>query len=67
MSKCILGTAVAAAVALAIAPVQAKELGAVTAPQQTNTLAKSLLEKEGFKYGGTIDVFDAGPVMECRR
>ena len=29
--------------------------------------AKRLLEKEGFKYNGTIDIFDAGPVMECRR
>ena len=44
MSKRILGTAVMAAAALAVAPVQAKELGAVTALQQTNTLAKSFLE-----------------------
>ena len=29
--------------------------------------AKRLLEQEGFKYNGTIDIFDAGPVMECRR
>ncbi len=29
--------------------------------------AKKLLEKEGFSYQGTIDIFDAGPVMECER
>ena len=44
MTKRILGAAITAAVALAVAPVQAKELGAVTALQQTNTLAKSFLE-----------------------
>ena len=29
--------------------------------------AKRLLEKEGFNYRGTIDIFDAGPIMECER
>lgn len=29
--------------------------------------AKRLLEKEGFKYKGSIDIFDAGPIVECER
>lgn len=29
--------------------------------------AKKLLEREGFSYLGTVDIFDAGPVMECER
>lgn len=29
--------------------------------------AQKLLEREGFSYQGTIDIFDAGPVMECDR
>lgn len=29
--------------------------------------AQKLLEREGFSYQGTIDIFDAGPVMECNR
>ena len=36
-------------------------------PHDEAAPAKRLLEKEGFKYNGTIDIFDAGPVMECRR
>ena len=44
MSRRILGTAIVTAAALAVAPAQAKDLGAVTALQQTNTLAKSFLK-----------------------
>lgn len=29
--------------------------------------ARALLEKEGFRYKGSIDVFDGGPVLECER
>lgn len=29
--------------------------------------ARKLLEREGFSYQGTVDIFDAGPVMECER
>ena len=36
-------------------------------PHDEAAPAKSLLEKEGFFYGGAVDIFDAGPVMECRR
>ena len=36
-------------------------------PHDEAAPAKRLLEKEGFKFDGTIDIFDAGPVMECRR
>ena len=36
-------------------------------PHDEAAPAQSLLEKEGFKYSGTVDIFDAGPVMECRR
>ena len=36
-------------------------------PHKDSAPAKRLLEKEGFKYQGTIDIFDAGPVMECER
>ena len=43
MSKLVLGTVALTATALAFAPAQAKDLNAVTALQQTNTLAKSFL------------------------
>jgi arginine N-succinyltransferase len=36
-------------------------------PHEDSIPAKKLLEKEGFAYNGTIDIFDAGPVMECAR
>jgi len=36
-------------------------------PHHESIPAKKLLEKEGFSYQGTIDIFDAGPVMECER
>ncbi len=36
-------------------------------PHDDAAPAKRLLEKEGFRYKGSIDVFDGGPVMECER
>ena len=29
--------------------------------------AQRLLEKEGFSYNGAVDIFDAGPIVECDR
>tara|TARA_B110000091_G_scaffold115122_1_gene124289 strand:+ start:216 stop:1247 length:1032 start_codon:yes stop_codon:yes gene_type:complete len=29
--------------------------------------AQRLLEKEGFNYNGAVDIFDAGPIIECDR
>ncbi|MDA1371499.1 MAG: arginine N-succinyltransferase [Proteobacteria bacterium] len=36
-------------------------------PHDDAVPARKLLEKEGFAYHGMIDIFDAGPVMECER
>lgn len=36
-------------------------------PHDDAVPARKLLEKEGFQYQGTIDIFDAGPVMQCER
>jgi arginine N-succinyltransferase len=36
-------------------------------PHDEAVPAKKLLEREGFNYTGTIDIFDAGPALECRR
>ena len=36
-------------------------------PHEESVPAKRLLEREGFSYQGTVDIFDAGPVMECER
>lgn len=36
-------------------------------PHDDAVPARKLLEKEGFQYKGTIDIFDAGPVMQCER
>ncbi|GJM14397.1 MAG: arginine N-succinyltransferase subunit beta [Pseudohongiella sp.] len=36
-------------------------------PHDESVPAKKILEKEGFSYQGTIDIFDAGPVMQCER
>ena len=36
-------------------------------PHDEAVPAKKLLEKEGFRFEGTIDIFDAGPVMVCQR
>ncbi len=36
-------------------------------PHNISARAVSMLEKEGFFYDGYVDVFDAGPVVHCRR
>ena len=36
-------------------------------PHDEAAPAMRLLEKEGFKFEGTVDIFDAGPVMQCHR
>lgn len=36
-------------------------------PHNVSARAVSMLEKEGFRYDGYVDVFDAGPVVHCRR
>lgn len=41
-----------------------KAIGAV---HRQGVAALKLLEKEGFEYGGLIDIFDGGPTMTCRR
>lgn len=34
-------------------------------PNRDSAAAKKLLEREGFQYQGLIDIFDAGPVVQC--
>ena len=29
--------------------------------------ARTMLEQEGFRYEGYVDIFDAGPTVECFR
>lgn len=36
-------------------------------PHDDAAPAMRLLEKEGFNFEGAIDIFDAGPVMQCHR
>ena len=36
-------------------------------PHDEAVPARKLLEREGFAWHGAIDIFDAGPVMECER
>ena len=36
-------------------------------PHDDSVPAQKLLEREGFRYEKTIDIFDAGPVMQCHR
>ncbi len=36
-------------------------------PHENSRQALRLLEQEGFRYEGYIDIFDAGPTVECRR
>ncbi|GLS26346.1 arginine N-succinyltransferase [Marinibactrum halimedae] len=36
-------------------------------PHRDSVAAMKLLEKEGFRYQGVVDIFDAGPVVECNR
>jgi arginine N-succinyltransferase len=47
-----------------LAPPAREAIGAVhadTAP------ARAMLEQEGFRYEGYVDIFDAGPTVECAR
>lgn len=46
-------------------PERARELIGAVHPQ--GEAARALLEKEGFRECGLVDVFDAGPTMTCRR
>lgn len=36
-------------------------------PNRDSAAAKKLLEKEGFRYQGLVDIFDAGPVVQCEK
>jgi len=36
-------------------------------PHNDSVPALKLLEREGFRYEKTIDIFDAGPVLQCHR
>ncbi len=36
-------------------------------PHDNSRQALRLLEDEGFRYEGYVDIFDAGPTVECRR
>jgi arginine N-succinyltransferase len=46
-------------------PAAAREvIGEVHADSQP---ARAMLEKEGFRYEGYVDIFDAGPTLECFR
>ena len=36
-------------------------------PHDDSVPALKLLEREGFRYEKTIDIFDAGPVLQCHR
>lgn len=35
-------------------------------PHRSTAAAKAVLEREGFEYANYIDVFDAGPTLECK-
>ncbi len=36
-------------------------------PNRDSVAAKRILEREGFQYQGLIDIFDAGPVVQCEQ
>jgi len=44
-----------------------KAQAVIGVPLEASLPAKNLLEKEGFRYQGYIDVFDAGPTMQAER
>lgn len=46
-------------------PKEAQE--AIGRPHENSLQAQRLLEQEGFHYESYIDIFDAGPTLECRR
>lgn len=50
---------------LELLPEEAVEV--IGKPHDEAAPAKKLLEKEGFRFEGMVDIFDAGPVMQCHR
>ncbi len=46
-------------------PVDAREV--VRQAHKESKAALGILETEGFRYEGYVDIFDAGPTLECRR
>ncbi len=46
-------------------PKEAQEV--IGRPHDNTAPAKALLEKEGFRYRGAVDIFDAGPCLEAAR
>jgi arginine N-succinyltransferase len=46
-------------------PIEAQE--AIGQPHENSRQALRLLEEEGFHYESYVDIFDAGPTVECRR
>lgn len=50
---------------LELLPEEAVEV--IGKPHDDSVPALKLLEREGFRYEKTIDIFDAGPVMQCHR
>ncbi len=46
-------------------PPEAKE--AIGAVHDDTRPARAMLEQEGFRYEGYVDIFDAGPTLECFR
>jgi arginine N-succinyltransferase len=40
---------------------------AIGAVHADTTPARAMLEQEGFRYEGYVDIFDAGPTVECTR
>ena len=40
---------------------------AIGAVHADTTPARAMLEQEGFRYEGYVDIFDAGPTVECAR
>src|SRR5437660_4864807 len=46
-------------------PVSARD--AIGAVHADTAAARSILEQEGFRYEGYVDIFDAGPTLECFR
>lgn len=42
-------------------------VGVIGKPHNDSVPAIKLLEREGFRYQRTVDIFDAGPVLQCER
>ena len=45
----------------------AEAIAVIGKPHADAVPARKLLEREGFSYEGTIDIFDGGPVLQCKR